>query len=502
MVTTGTGYMLRRFFAVGLLAVLAACDRESLPSEALMSEFTRSALPAKRPLKGTVSLPPGLVGLDSSSLIGLDGASLLGLDGASLKSSSASVRHLQSAADRSIAGVTVLLAQPDGRPVKPRTETKTDEMGRFAFSVRADRYVVVALLQDEQRRPVRLRGFGDARAPQAAVRVNLASTIVVAGLAAEGQQRGLEQMPFNAYEQVLVAAEAAVPKMAPLVAVSDENVLEGFRELLERDQAIFEAVETVRPVLQGPKEWFEALDKGEIPPTSSPDREMESDDDQDMVPETASAALPVVEGISQATASRLGNSAVPDRVGSGVLSGREAAQQEGNRAERDSASDDDDSEGAEENRRPPPAPSVGRPPSSRAPVTKTFQLPGDFAKEDGCFDWMKTGLKLKKGDTVRVRASGKINLWARFLREIGPEGHPSRRAWSTDKGCKFPMPDQPLGCLVARVDKQMECVGEKASFVVKKDGGLRFAVNDLWMKDNSGRFEVTVTVIPKEKSED
>ena len=102
--------------------------------------------------------------------------------------------------------------------------------------------------------------------------------------------------------------------------------------------------------------------------------------------------------------------------------------------------------------------------------------------------WTQTGIMLRRGDLIRIRADGVVRLSDNAQDEAVPSGSRSgRRAPSA------PLPSRIAGALIARVGNSAPIfVGANTSFRAPSDGQLMLGVNDDYLEDNSGEFRVKV----------
>ena len=111
-------------------------------------------------------------------------------------------------------------------------------------------------------------------------------------------------------------------------------------------------------------------------------------------------------------------------------------------------------------------------------------------------DWTSSGLIVKRGDHVRVTASGTITLDPVSGRTCGPEG-------LTDlSDPKKLMPDQPTGALIAVISSDNDdfiFLGKSGEFTATRDGLLFLSVNEGHLPDNSGSFKAVVEVLGAKK---
>ncbi len=104
-------------------------------------------------------------------------------------------------------------------------------------------------------------------------------------------------------------------------------------------------------------------------------------------------------------------------------------------------------------------------------------------------DWTDTGIDVRAGDVLVVRADGTVRLSGNATDSAGPDGA-NRRADNS------PLPNHPSGALIARVGNAVPIfVGDgRAMNRLTTGGRLYLGVNDDHSADNSGQFRASVTV--------
>src|SRR5882724_3156215 len=111
-------------------------------------------------------------------------------------------------------------------------------------------------------------------------------------------------------------------------------------------------------------------------------------------------------------------------------------------------------------------------------------------------DWTSSGLIVKRGDHLRVTASGTITLDPVSGRSCGPEGI------SDLPDPKKLMPDQPTGALTAVISSDNDdfiFLGRSGDFIATRDGLLFLSVNEGQLSDNVGTFKAVVEVLAPRK---
>ncbi len=129
------------------------------------------------------------------------------------------------------------------------------------------------------------------------------------------------------------------------------------------------------------------------------------------------------------------------------------------------------------------------PPTSNnqtAPPT-FFQINVKVRADNTSNGWTNTGLVVRRGQRLRITATGRVNLGAnRMATADGLQNIPDR-----DKL----MRNQPTGGLIGVIGDDNDdfiFVGRSRDFVAQRDGVLFLGVNEGNLSDNSGLFEVII----------
>jgi hypothetical protein len=102
--------------------------------------------------------------------------------------------------------------------------------------------------------------------------------------------------------------------------------------------------------------------------------------------------------------------------------------------------------------------------------------------------WTDTGIDVRAGQTVYFSASGKVR-WGPN-RKHGPAGEGGRHT-----NPNRPIPDRPAAALIGRVGEKggVFFVGDGEGPVrIRASGTLYLGINDDYLRDNSGRFDVKI----------
>jgi hypothetical protein len=134
-----------------------------------------------------------------------------------------------------------------------------------------------------------------------------------------------------------------------------------------------------------------------------------------------------------------------------------------------------------------------QPPTNTQPTTNPNSSPTFFpvnvrVRADNANNgWTNTGLVVRRGQRLRINASGRVNLGNnRFATPDGLANIPDR-----DKL----MRNQPTGGLIAVIGDDNDdfiFVGRSRDFVVQRDGVLFLGVNEGNLSDNSGNYDVVI----------
>jgi hypothetical protein len=111
-------------------------------------------------------------------------------------------------------------------------------------------------------------------------------------------------------------------------------------------------------------------------------------------------------------------------------------------------------------------------------------------------DWTSTGLIVKRGDRIRITATGSVTLDPASGRTSGPEGANDL----TDP--KKLMPDQATGALIGVIGADNDdfiFIGRSADFTATRDGLLFLSVNEGTLSDNTGTYKAVIELQAQKK---
>ena len=106
-------------------------------------------------------------------------------------------------------------------------------------------------------------------------------------------------------------------------------------------------------------------------------------------------------------------------------------------------------------------------------------------------DWTSTGMIVKRGDHIRINATGAVTLDPVTGRTSGPEGT------SDLADPKKLMAEQPTGALIGVIGADNDdfiFIGKSAEFTATRDGLLFLSVNEGNLSDNVGSFKAVIEV--------
>jgi Ca2+-binding EF-hand superfamily protein len=122
----------------------------------------------------------------------------------------------------------------------------------------------------------------------------------------------------------------------------------------------------------------------------------------------------------------------------------------------------------------------------------TVGTTGRMIRVNGTERWTDTGINVRAGDTLVFDAQGTVRLSDNGNDIAEPAGARSGR-----RAAEAPIVNQPAGALIARIgNSDTFFVGNRWSMRAQASGRLYLSVNDDYLADNSGDFQVNVAVEP------
>jgi hypothetical protein len=145
---------------------------------------------------------------------------------------------------------------------------------------------------------------------------------------------------------------------------------------------------------------------------------------------------------------------------------------------------------------PTPAEKTSQPEvtTNEVPKVETPKKPSANAKTQtievgGKRDWTSTGLIVKKGDKIRITATGTIT--------IDPAGESSGPEGIDTPDSRKLMADRPTGGLIGVIGADNDdfmFIGRAAEFTAPREGLLFLSVNEGTLSDNSGSYKAVIEV--------
>ena len=121
--------------------------------------------------------------------------------------------------------------------------------------------------------------------------------------------------------------------------------------------------------------------------------------------------------------------------------------------------------------------------------------PGDAQKitVSGKADWTPTGIVVRRGEQLTVNASGQIR--------IGGAGSPAASvAGAGETNAGNPLPSAATGALIGRVGNGRPfLIGNQSRIAAPAAGQLFLGINDSYLQDNEGEFQVEVQPIARRR---
>ena len=166
-------------------------------------------------------------------------------------------------------------------------------------------------------------------------------------------------------------------------------------------------------------------------------------------------------------------------------SGRDSAKEQTKEPAKDPAKEPEHTERAGSTTTPQPE--ASEPPPSRKPTGPVKTANVEVAAKR---DWTSTGLIVKRGDRIRISATGSVILDPTTQQASGPEGVDISDARKL-------MSDRPTGALIGVIGADNDdfiFVGRNAEFTAARDGLLFLSVNEGALSDNSGSYKAAIEV--------
>jgi len=140
------------------------------------------------------------------------------------------------------------------------------------------------------------------------------------------------------------------------------------------------------------------------------------------------------------------------------------------------------------------------------PFSPTFAKPYHALREatvyvDARLDWINTGIRVSKGQTVVFRCEGAWTASPLNERErwpdAGPEGHGHHPGEMVHRAgdSRKELPGAPFVALLGMVDLKVFPIGSQGKVVMPADGALYLVINDypFYRHDNRGGLTVSIS---------
>jgi hypothetical protein len=119
----------------------------------------------------------------------------------------------------------------------------------------------------------------------------------------------------------------------------------------------------------------------------------------------------------------------------------------------------------------------------------TAATSGQVIAVGGDRQWVDTGINVRAGDSLMIRADGRIRISRDNRQTVTAAGLPSGRLDAAT------IPSAPVGGLIMRVGNgEAVFVGDQRTIRAPRAGRLYLGVNDNFFDDNTGQYNVTVNV--------
>jgi murein DD-endopeptidase MepM/ murein hydrolase activator NlpD len=110
--------------------------------------------------------------------------------------------------------------------------------------------------------------------------------------------------------------------------------------------------------------------------------------------------------------------------------------------------------------------------------------------------WQRTGVFVEKGELIRVAAFGTVTWDPQIQKSMGVVGPSGTLSASliAKRPFAFPAPNFRAGSLIGRINRQIFYLGENAEIRSVEKGELELMINDDFLNDNSGFFQVIAQI--------
>jgi hypothetical protein len=136
----------------------------------------------------------------------------------------------------------------------------------------------------------------------------------------------------------------------------------------------------------------------------------------------------------------------------------------------------------------PTATDTPLPPPTATPTPAILNI-----RIDATACWVDTAIPLTAGQAITINASGMANTWeGKDISNGDPDGQPANQCGAIS----CPLRGAQYGALIGKVGEAGETflVGSHLEFTAAADGNLFLTINDMVCTDNSGGFDVAITM--------
>ena len=130
-------------------------------------------------------------------------------------------------------------------------------------------------------------------------------------------------------------------------------------------------------------------------------------------------------------------------------------------------------------------------PPATKPKTNAIKINSKVLADNTANGWTNTGWVVRKGQKIKISGTGRISLGnGRYSTPSGVSSLPDNNKL---------MKDKPTGGLVAVIgddNNDFIFVGGSVEFTATRDGALFLGVNEEYLDDNSGSFDIVIEIEP------
>ena len=120
-----------------------------------------------------------------------------------------------------------------------------------------------------------------------------------------------------------------------------------------------------------------------------------------------------------------------------------------------------------------------------------IQMEPSRAVSLGVNSYIKPNICFKKGDIITIEASGQMKV-GNFVGSSGPDG--KEVGWNLEMYNVVPQFNHAALMYKVSGDKEWRLAGKRRRFIASRDGCIEFDINDNTQGDNSGKYDVEVSI--------